>query len=239
MRPIELVVFDMAGTTVNDDDGVNRCVRSALEAVGLSVEPAHVNQVMGLPKPEAIARLVGRYGRSDDLGGRVDAIHEDFVRRSIAFYATDPSVYEVAGASSVFDRLRAAGIRIAVNTGFSRPIVDVILGRLGWGRRIDASIASDEVSRGRPHPEMIRELMRRFGISDAARVAKVGDTPADLEEGNNAGCGINVGITSGTHSRDELEPSPHTHLIVDIRQLPAILGLDAVAPGSEIQDVQP
>ena len=29
---IELVVFDMAGTTVNDDDGVNRCVREALAA---------------------------------------------------------------------------------------------------------------------------------------------------------------------------------------------------------------
>ncbi len=48
---IELVVFDMAGTTVNDDDSVNRCLRSSLAAAGLSVTAAQVNAVMGLPKP--------------------------------------------------------------------------------------------------------------------------------------------------------------------------------------------
>ena len=35
MHEIELVVFDMAGTTVNDEDSVNRCIREALGAVGL------------------------------------------------------------------------------------------------------------------------------------------------------------------------------------------------------------
>jgi phosphoglycolate phosphatase-like HAD superfamily hydrolase len=48
---IELVVFDMAGTTINDDDGVNRCVRAALEQVGVAATREAVNQVMGIPKP--------------------------------------------------------------------------------------------------------------------------------------------------------------------------------------------
>ena len=74
---------------------------------------------------------------------------------------------------------------------------------------------------------MIRELMRRLGVTQASRVVKVGDTPADLEEGKNAGCGTIVGVTSGTHSRQELAGSPHTHLIETIRDLPAVLGLDA------------
>ena len=51
---IELVVFDMAGTTVNDDDGVNRSVRAALAEVGLAVTPEAVNEVMGIPKPLAL-----------------------------------------------------------------------------------------------------------------------------------------------------------------------------------------
>lgn len=233
MSEIELVVFDMAGTTVNDEDGVNRCLREALAAFGLAAEPAEVNRVMGLPKPEAIAMLVEAYGRGADLGPRVGEIHRDFVDRSIAFYRSDPSVHEVAGAAAVFDRLRAAGIRVALNTGFDRAITDVILGRLGWDdRRIDGSIASDEVERGRPHPDMIRALMRRFGVEDASRVAKVGDTPADLREGDRAGCGLVIGVTSGTHSRGELEPLPHTHLIDDVRQVPALLGLPMAGPGA-------
>jgi phosphonatase-like hydrolase len=229
---IELVVFDMAGTTVNDEDAVNRCVRDALEAVGLVVASADVNRVMGLPKPQAIARLIEQYGRSADLGPRLDSIHGDFVRRSVKFYASDPSVREIPGASRVFDRLRSAGLRIALNTGFDRAITDVILDRVGWGDRIDATIASDEVARGRPYPDMIRELMRRLGVSQASRVAKVGDTPADLEEGHNAGCGWIVGVTRGTHARSELEPFPHTHLIESIRDLPDLLGLPAADPGA-------
>ncbi len=232
MDEIELVVFDMAGTTVNDEDAVNRCVRDALGTAGLSVSAADVNRVMGLPKPVAISMLIEENGRGADLGPRLEAIHRDFVARSIAFYRTDPSVREVEGASKVFDLLRRSGVRVALNTGFDRAITDVILGRLGWsggGGPIDATIASDEVARGRPHPEMIRELMRTLGVGRALRVAKVGDTPADLEEGTNAGCGLVIGVTSGSHSRAELAPFPHTHLIESIRDLPALMGLTRVA----------
>ena len=39
MDEIELVVFDMAGTTVNDEDAVNRCVRDALGAAASRCRP--------------------------------------------------------------------------------------------------------------------------------------------------------------------------------------------------------
>jgi phosphonatase-like hydrolase len=228
MGEIELVIFDMAGTTVNDEDAVNRCVRDALRAAGLDVAAVDVNRVMGLPKPLAISILIEQNGRLPDLGPCLEAIHADFVSRSLAFYRTDPSVREVAGASGVFHALKRAGIRVALNTGFDRSITDVLLDRLGWtgGVLIDATIASDEVARGRPHPDMILELMRKLGVSQASRVAKVGDTPADLGEGTNAGCGLVIGVTSGSHTSQELACFPHTDLIESIRQLTALLGLD-------------
>src|SRR5262249_31581128 len=148
---------------------------------------AVVNDVLGLPKPEAIRRLVG----SSPLGDRVAAIHADFAERMRRYYATDPEVREVPGAAATFARLRPAGIRGGLDTGFSRDIAQVILDRLGWGGAhpvIDASVTSDEVPRGRPHPDMIHQLMRLCGVSDPARVAKVGDTTADLAQGHSAGC---------------------------------------------------
>ncbi len=51
---IELVVFDLAGTTVDDGDAVNRCLRATLAAAGFEASSEEVNNVMGLPKPEAI-----------------------------------------------------------------------------------------------------------------------------------------------------------------------------------------
>jgi phosphoglycolate phosphatase-like HAD superfamily hydrolase len=197
---IDLVVFDMAGTTVNDDDSVNRCLRAALEGAGVSRTPAAVNRVMGLPKPDAIAILVKETGFTEPPAETLSAIHRDFVARSIAFYERDPSVHEVAGTAS---------------------------DRLGWSgsRMIDAVICSDEVERGRPHPDMILALMSRLGVANPRRVAKVGDTPADLHEGKSAGCGLIAGVTRGTHTREELEVHPHTHLIETVAELPGVLGL--------------
>jgi phosphonatase-like hydrolase len=221
---IDLVVFDMAGTTINDDDGVNRCVRAALAQVGVAPTRDAVNLVMGIPKPVAIERLLERYDRPD-LVPRVDAIHADFVRRMIAFYETDPSVVEIAGAGDVFRRLRAAGIKVALDTGFSREIVDVVLKRLGWsaGGLVDTTVTSDEVERGRPHPDLVFKAMRDLGVGDAKRVAKVGDTPSDLQEGSAAGCGLVIGVTGGSHTAEQLEAFPHTHLIASVAELPALL----------------
>lgn len=228
MIDIALVVFDIAGTTVNDDDSVNRCLRGSLLAAGLEVTAAQVNTVMGLPKPDAIAILIGRSPLRDELRERVDLIHRDFVARSIAFYESDPSVHEVPGTMRVFEMLKRSGILVALNTGFNRSIAQVILERLGWSgsRLIDATICSDEVRRGRPHADMIETLMSRFGIADPKRVAKVGDTPSDLEEGHGAGCGLVVGVTAGTHTRYQLESFPHHYLIDTVADFPGLLGLE-------------
>jgi phosphoglycolate phosphatase-like HAD superfamily hydrolase len=80
---------------------------------------------------------------------------------------------------------------------------------------------------------MIRELISRFEVSNPAHVAKVGDTPADLDEGRNAGCGLNLGVYGGTHSWAELEPFPHVHLIDDIGELADLLGLPSAGPTSD------
>jgi phosphonatase-like hydrolase len=222
---IELVVFDMAVTTVYDGDAVNASFRAALAARGIDAERTLVDSVMGLHKPEAIRILLASLGRPapDDVVG---SIHDDFVHRMRDYYAHDPAVREVPGAAAAFAELRRAGVTVALNTGFNRSIVDVILVRLG--RSIpdvfDAAIASDEVAHGRPHPDMIRQLMALLGVRDARNVAKVGDTKADLEEGRNAGCGLVIGVTSGSCSAEQLRQWPHTHRGIRGTRLPDHLG---------------
>ena len=83
--------------------------------------------------------------------------------------------------------------------------VGVILGVVFWRRQkgladplIDVTVTSDEVKRGRPQPDMVFKAMQELGLKDAKRVAKVGDTPSDLEEGVNAGCGAVIGVTAGS-----------------------------------------
>jgi len=225
---IELVVFDLAGTTVHDGDSVGSTFQAALAARGVEADPAAIAAVMGLPKPEAIRILLKQFGQPrglPDTAENIDAIHADFTRRMCAYYATSPDVHEVPGASAVFRELRRGGIKVAVSTGFFRPIVDVLLRRLGWHASglIDASVTSDEVPRGRPHPDMIRRLMARCGVNDSHRVAKVGDTPVDLEEGTNAGCKLVIGVTTGSATADRLRQFPHTHIVDSVTAVPTLI----------------
>ena len=126
------------------------------------------------------------------------------------YYREDERVGPVDGAEETFHALRTAGVRVALNTGFSRVVLDEILMRLRWGGPagpIDATIASDEVARGRPYPDMIDALRARLGGIAYTEVAKVGDTPIDLQEGTMARCGLVVGVLSGAHDREQPEPA--------------------------------
>jgi phosphonatase-like hydrolase len=231
MRP-ELVVLDMAGTTVYDGDAVHRCLSEALRGVDVPTTREEINGVMGIPKPTAIRLLLE--AKSGDVpaatGERVDAVFADFQRRMLDYYRTSPEVREVEGASAAIRTLRENGLRVALDTGFDRTIADTVLERLGWtGDFLDATVTSDEVDKGRPHPDMIFRAMQLTGVAQPERVAKVGDTPADLQEGIAAGCRWVIGVTGGSHTREELALCPHTHLIASVAELPALLIAGVVA----------
>ena len=224
---IELVVFDMAGTTVSEGGAVYQALRDTLNANGLDVTDQAIHQIKGTDKRQALRTLIEQSSFAEALLPGLNAIHEDFVERMINFYLTDPSVCEMAGANTTFQKLHQHGIKVALNTGFSRNIAQTIIDRLGWERDgfIDASVTSDEVENGRPHPFMIRKLMQKTGVTDPHRVAKIGDAPADLLEGEIADCGLVIGVTQGSSTREELEGFPHDFLIGTIAELPALLNL--------------
>ena len=221
---IELVVFDMAGTTVYDGDAVHTCLAAALADAGVPTTRDQINALMGMPKPLVIATLLSAHRSTQAGGEEVAAVYGDFEQRMLAYYRDSALVREADGAGGVFRALRSRGIKVALDTGFSRTIADAILERLGWtGGLVDVTVTSDEVAHGRPQPDMIRRAMELTGVRDSSRVAKVGDTPADLLEGGAAGCALIVGVTSGSHTSAELARHPHTHLIDSLAELPAII----------------
>ncbi len=225
MKQITMVVFDMAGTTVDEGGAVYLCLRETLAANGLEITDAAIHQVKGMDKREALQLLIKSSAMCKELMPGLDAIHEDFVERMMNFYQTHPAVREMYGAGVTFQTLRQHGIKVTLNTGFSRNIAQILIDRLGWERAglLDATVTSDEVKRGRPHPFMIYQLMQKLGVADAQTVAKIGDAPADLLEGKNAGCGLNIGVMQGSSTREQLEKLPHTHLIETVADLPALL----------------
>ena len=216
---IKLAVFDLAGTTVYDEGGiVTNNLQRALTDFGFDVDWHAINATMGIPKKVAIAQLV-----PSAEPAQVDEIHERFREYILDFYRTNPSVKEIDGISELFQRLQDSGVLVGLDTGFDRETTDVVLSRMPWNGLYQASAASDEVERGRPNPDLLYRIMNQVGVKEVAEVAKIGDTPSDLGEGTSAGAKYVVGVTYGSHRRDQLEDLPHTHLVDTVAELYPIL----------------
>lgn len=224
MSQIKLVVFDMAGTTIHDENNVAKAFQSALNQHGYpAITLQEANEKMGYSKPQAIRELLDIHesDSSKITHELIAEIHTDFVKGMLDYYTTNPGIKAVKDAEFVFAALHEMGIKVGLDTGFSRDITDVILNRVGWvhGGQIDASAASDEVPQGRPFPFMIQKIMAELGIEDPQEVIKVGDTEVDINEGHNAGCLMSIGVTSGVFSAEELIPHHPTQLIASLSEL--------------------
>ncbi len=220
---IKLVVFDIAGTTVRDDQEVSKAFRAALLKSKYDVPLELIDPLMGYEKTQAIKQILRLHEHNDakitpELVGK---IHAEFVHEMIKHYREANGVEPLPHVEETFEKLHAQGIKIGINTGFSRDIADTIVERLKWKERglIDFVIGSDEVEMGRPFPFMIQKMMKDAGVKDAKEVAKIGDTEVDVREGQNAGCRYSIGVTTGAFSRIELEPYHPDYIIDDIARV--------------------
>jgi len=224
---IKLVVFDIAGTTVKDDHEVSKAFQSALKKYGYEVKLEVIDPLMGYEKTLAIRQMLQLHEPDPQkiTPGLVKLIHREFVQQMLKLYLFEPSVEPLPNVEETLAALRAQGVQVGINTGFSRDIADTIVTRLKWREKglIDHLIGSDEVELGRPHPLMIRKMMQDGGIANPLEVAKVGDTEVDVREGQNAGCKYVIGVTTGIFTREELETYKPTHIIDDIAQVIEII----------------
>lgn len=204
MNAFDMVVLDMAGTTVDEQNVVyktlHRCVTEAGIAVGLS-EVLAIGA--GQEKLQAIKDVIA--STEPDKADVATEVFARFQRELDRAYA-DLGVKPISGVEEVLAWLKASGVSVVLNTGYSRSVATGLLTKLGWqhGSHFDELVTASDVSRGRPHPDMIELAARKLGHSDPKRFVKVGDSIIDIKEGQNAGCGLTIGVLSGAQTRDQL-----------------------------------
>ncbi|MBO9618124.1 MAG: phosphonatase-like hydrolase [Niabella sp.] len=215
-----MIVFDMAGTTVNEDNVVYKTVQKAINEAGF---PVTLNEVLaqgaGKEKLQAIKSVLDVYANNTD-DAVAQTIYENFIAQLSNAYAT-LDVSPQPNAVSTFAALRSKGIIVVLDTGYDRPTAQSLLDKLGWknGVEFDALITASDVEKNRPHPDMILLAMQQFNIDDGRAVAKVGDSTIDIKEGQNAHCGLSIGITTGAHTFDQLQTAHPDHIINDLSEL--------------------
>lgn len=152
----------------------------------------HFARVKGTPEHEITDRVV----RCGDWF--INAIDKAYFDEAAAIDHIN------VGLLGYFRQLQSVGIKIGLDTGYPANIQKGLVEKLGFDKIVDGYISSYDVLEGRPYPFMVHRLMERLRIQDVRRVAKVGDSCRDIEEGRNAGCGLVVGVLSGADDYDSL-----------------------------------
>jgi phosphonatase-like hydrolase len=233
---IKLVVFDLSGTTVSDDNAVAKCLYSAAQRKGLNATLEDFQQTIGTNKIHLyeymLARKDGLVSSFAELESRrfpeyhqqALEIFDEYSLQMVAFYRNE--VKPMPGAEDVFRWCRENNIKVATDTGFHRDVSNAIMHGLKWLDRGLTNLhldVEDTDGIGRPAPFLIHKAMYKLGIQSVHEVIKIGDTPADLLSGYNAGCIGNIGVLSGANNKSILVKYPHSHIVDSVADLPSII----------------
>jgi phosphonoacetaldehyde hydrolase len=215
----DLVIFDWAGTMV--DFGCEAPVKAllaAFDAEGVRLEETVARRDMGRSKRDHVQALLAdptvaaawrdSHGR-EVMASDVDVLMtrlEPLMRRQAAQASS-----LIPGALHTFERLRAAGIRVASSTGYTRSMLEPVLASAAsQGYVPEHVVCAGETPTGRPTPLMIYKACAELGIWPLSRVVKVDDAETGIAEGKAAGA-FTVGVASGNAlglSRDALQALP-------------------------------
>ena len=221
---IKLAVFDMAGTTVNEDNVVYKTLRKAINEAGFDFSLEQVlAEGAGKEKLQAIKSVLSVYGGIDD-SFLADEIFGYFNEQLKIAYDT-MEILPGDNAAELFAALKNKGILVVLNTGYNTKTANSLLTKLGWvkGEHYDGLVTASDVTRNRPEPDMIVLAMEQSGITDPKQVIKVGDSTIDIEEGRNAGCLYNIGITTGAHTHEQLASFQTDYIINNLLELLPII----------------
>src|SRR5579864_372735 len=221
MSRIRLVVFDIAGTIIEDHGAVLGAFTKALLENGLPLVEDELKRWQGASKREVIRHFSKQAGTQGDIDQKVESSYRRFRSELEGFYSE--KLAPVGGAVETFRWCKDHNILLATTTGFYREISDLILRQTGWQDFFAANISSSDVPQGRPAPYMIFRAMEATGVQSVKEVVNVGDTPLDLQSGSNAGLAGVVGVLTGAHDRESLRREPHTHIIHSIADLPDLI----------------
>ncbi len=217
---IKMVVFDMAGTVVDENNVVYKTLWVAINQAGYDFT---LNQVLaqgaGKEKLQAIKSILQVYGGVED-DAIADSIYANFIVQLAEAYAT-LDVLPQPNAADVFAALNERNILVVLNTGYNQETAQSLVDKLGWeeGVDFDLLVTATDVTKNRPNPDMILFAMEKLGITDGQEVVKVGDSIIDIEEGRNAGCKLNIGITTGAHTLEQLQSANPEYIINNLLEL--------------------
>jgi HAD superfamily hydrolase (TIGR01509 family) len=213
---IKAVVFDLDGLMFDTEALFYQVSSEVLASRGKRFTPEIMRAMIGRRSAEVADVLKTLAGLEEPVEVLVAEVRARFDA------VMDDAVHPTPGLFVLLDRLKHRGLPLAVATSSRRSYADRLLTRHGLRDRFAFVLASEDVSRGKPDPEIYRLAADRFGVP-AASLLVLEDSPAGLAAATAAGA-IGVGIP---HEHSPAEGLVAAALVVPRLDDPALLDLIA------------
>jgi len=209
--PFDTVLFDLDGTLTRSEEGITNSARYALEKMGFPVPPEEdLRRFIGPPLYASFRDLCGMNDEQSKLA--VSFYRERYVATGLY----ENSVY--VGIRSILQRLKKAGVWLAVATGKPQGPTERILTHFGLAKFFNAVAGIEENDTTADKEQLIqRALPKKY-----TNAVMVGDRRFDVEGAKAVGIG-SIGVTYGYGSRDELEAAGANRIVTSVQELEALL----------------
>ena len=193
---LKALVLDWAGTAVDFGSlAPARTMQRLFAKLDIALTEQETRQHMGLPKKEhirgilSIPRVREAWSKRRGCGpgdADVDDMYAEFI--PMQFSCLEEYSAVIPGAPEAVESFRRRELKIGSTTGYTREMLDLLLKTSAQqGYTPDCSLTPEEAGAGRPYPFMMYESAVRLQVYPLSAIAKIGDTPADIQEGLNAG----------------------------------------------------
>lgn len=183
--PIRAVVFDLDGLMFNTELIFDEVGRELLRRRGRVMTPELINQMMGRRAVEALQIMI-------DMHDLPDTVHELATETQVLFFelaadrlAPMPGLYEL------LEHIESRQLPKAVATSSSRPYMERILDQFGLLPRFDTTLTAEDVTRGKPHPEIYLAAAARLSVTPEEMLVL-----EDSQNGTNAAAAANAVVVS-------------------------------------------
>jgi beta-phosphoglucomutase-like phosphatase (HAD superfamily) len=158
------VIFDMDGVLADTEPIQEAALAAFLELRGKSLSPNYYAETIGLDYRAFWTDLIARYGLSESVEECVSGYEPMLLGRLVGLEAAP-------GATELVRALKAAGVPMAVASSSFRPVVEATLGAIGLREAFNAVVSGDEVTNGKPAPEIYLRAAGRLGVEPGRCVA--------------------------------------------------------------------
>src|SRR5436190_23598599 len=175
------VAFDLDGLMVDTEPVFERAVHDLLSVRGLVLTPELAHRMLGTTTRQAFEHLREFFGLEES----VEVLSAESIDRLFAYLDADP-VTLLPGVVELIARLEARGVPFAIATSSHREHVDRVLGRHEVLHRFRFVMTCEDVTRGKPFPEIYEKTALRFGHAPADMIV-LEDSPNGLRAAKGAG----------------------------------------------------